>query len=206
MKPGIGHVHIAPVQPGPTGGPGPKGERGPRGASILSGSGAPSSAVGVAGDFYIDADAQPRRLYGPRSYTAWPPSYQPLLTDMTPGMQAAADSAARSASLVTVKYAAAQTAASIAVGSQTVAQAAAAQADAAKAIAADHAAQTAADKAQTTHDRLQVERARDLANLSATIARQLQGETTRLMQLVAEPLYDWSWDSDPSSDNDWSAT
>jgi hypothetical protein len=205
-KPGIGHVHVIEGQPGPTGGPGPRGPAGPRGAAILSGTTVPTSAVGVDGDFYIHTGIQPRRLYGPRANGVWPQSYQPLLTDLTPGMQAAADSAARSAALVTTKYAATQAAASIAISSQTAAQAAAAQATAQAAAAAARAAQTAADKAQTTYDRLQTKHDRELANLSATIARQLQGETQRLMQLVADPLYDWSFDSDPNPDNDWSTT
>jgi hypothetical protein len=58
---------------GPTGsiGPsGPAGATGATGAGVLSGSGAPSSAIGANGDFYIDTAASV--LYGPKAAGAWP--------------------------------------------------------------------------------------------------------------------------------------
>lgn len=45
-------------------------QTGPRGSSVLSGSGAPTSAVGVNGDFYIDLSTYD--LYGPKASGAWP--------------------------------------------------------------------------------------------------------------------------------------
>ena|GEM_PF-5416693 len=49
-----------------------KGENGENGSSILSGSGAPTSATGADGDFYIDQDGP--TIYGPKAGGAWPAS------------------------------------------------------------------------------------------------------------------------------------
>lgn len=72
---------------GPTGPQGPKGDIGPAGKdgadgqngkdgtngtdghSVLSGSGAPDSGIGSAGDFYIDTTAT--AIYGPKSTAGW---------------------------------------------------------------------------------------------------------------------------------------
>jgi len=48
---------------------GATGAAGADGKTVLSGSGAPSSGVGVTGDFYIDTAA--KAIYGPRSGSSW---------------------------------------------------------------------------------------------------------------------------------------
>lgn len=45
------------------------GKIGPDGKTVLSGSGAPPSATGVEGDFYIDTTAE--ELYGPKAASGW---------------------------------------------------------------------------------------------------------------------------------------
>ncbi len=45
------------------------GVQGPRGTGILSGSGLPSNATGINGDFYLDTATQ--RLYGPKASGVW---------------------------------------------------------------------------------------------------------------------------------------
>jgi hypothetical protein len=57
---------------GPTGATGPTGPTGAAGAdgkTVRSGSGAPSSGLGVDGDFYIDTTAD--AIYGPKAAGAW---------------------------------------------------------------------------------------------------------------------------------------
>ncbi len=54
---------------GGTGSPGSPGTPGTDGLTILNGSGAPSSGLGVTGDFYIDTVAT--RLYGPKAGSVW---------------------------------------------------------------------------------------------------------------------------------------
>lgn len=49
--------------------PGPKGERGENGNSVRSGAGAPSSELGVNGDYYVNTSA--RTIYGPKSGGSW---------------------------------------------------------------------------------------------------------------------------------------
>ena len=49
------------------------GSQGVAGGTILSGSGAPTIAIGNEGDIYIDTDA-PAKFYGPRTATEWPAS------------------------------------------------------------------------------------------------------------------------------------
>ena len=60
--------------PGAAGAAGPAGAQGPAGPSggrtIISGAGAPSAAVGIDGDFYIDTAAN--AIYGPKSLGGWP--------------------------------------------------------------------------------------------------------------------------------------
>lgn len=47
-----------------------EGSRGPKGASVLKGSGAPASNVGIAGDYYLDSISQ--YIYGPKpTDSAW---------------------------------------------------------------------------------------------------------------------------------------
>lgn len=50
------------------------GTSGPRGNAVLNGTGAPTSAVGIDGDYYIDKTNYPGSvtLYGPRANGAWP--------------------------------------------------------------------------------------------------------------------------------------
>ncbi|NUQ95273.1 MAG: hypothetical protein HOY79_01480 [Streptomyces sp.] len=49
------------------------GSSGPRGNSVLNGGGAPTSTVGIDGDFYLDtASATGPTMYGPRANGAWP--------------------------------------------------------------------------------------------------------------------------------------
>lgn len=48
---------------------GPKGERGENGNSVRSGSGIPSSELGVNGDYYVNTAA--RTMYGPKSGGTW---------------------------------------------------------------------------------------------------------------------------------------
>lgn len=52
------------------------GTSGPRGYSVLNGSGAPASTVGVNGDMYIDIATYPAAVtfYGPKAAGAWPAS------------------------------------------------------------------------------------------------------------------------------------
>jgi hypothetical protein len=52
---------------GPTGATGPAGTNG---NTVLNGSGAPSNAIGVNGDFYIDTAND--TIYGPKAAGAWP--------------------------------------------------------------------------------------------------------------------------------------
>lgn len=57
---------------GPTGPAGPTGPTGPAGAdgkTVLNGSGAPGSGLGVDGDFYIDTTAD--AIYGPKTAGSW---------------------------------------------------------------------------------------------------------------------------------------
>lgn len=59
---------------GPTGATGPAGSNGTNGTdgkTILNGSGAPSNALGVNGDFYMDT--LNNRLYGPKTAGVWGP-------------------------------------------------------------------------------------------------------------------------------------
>lgn len=56
--------------PGASGAPGQPGQPGPAGTSILSGSGAPSAAIGQNGDFYLDTQSE--TLYGPKASDIWP--------------------------------------------------------------------------------------------------------------------------------------
>jgi hypothetical protein len=55
---------------GATGAAGAAGTNGTNGNTILSGSGAPSSGLGVNGDYYFDIAA--REVYGPKASGAWP--------------------------------------------------------------------------------------------------------------------------------------
>jgi hypothetical protein len=56
---------------GPQGAEGPQGPQGPSGAStFVSGSGAPTSGVGVDGAIYLDVANG--RMYGPKAAGAWP--------------------------------------------------------------------------------------------------------------------------------------
>jgi hypothetical protein len=48
----------------------PTGIQGPRGNAILNGTGAPTSTVGIDGDFYLDTTAN--NVYGPKAAGAWP--------------------------------------------------------------------------------------------------------------------------------------
>ena len=58
---------------GPKGDPGIQGPAGPSGAStFLSGTGAPSAAVGVDGAIYLDTASG--QLWGPKAAGAWPPA------------------------------------------------------------------------------------------------------------------------------------
>lgn len=54
---------------GPQGDTGPAGPAGANGKTILNGSGAPSSGIGVDGDFYIDTAST--QFYGPKANGAW---------------------------------------------------------------------------------------------------------------------------------------
>src|SRR5579883_3202337 len=62
--------------PGPVGATGPQGPAGPTGAAgtngntVWNGTGAPASALGQNGDFYIDTTAN--KLYGPKASATWP--------------------------------------------------------------------------------------------------------------------------------------
>ena len=48
---------------------GTSGPQGPRGNSILSGFGAPTLAIGIVGDHYIDKNTN--ELYGPKTESSW---------------------------------------------------------------------------------------------------------------------------------------
>jgi len=48
---------------------GTSGPQGPRGPGVLNGSGAPSSSLGILGDFYINTDNF--NLYGPKTNSGW---------------------------------------------------------------------------------------------------------------------------------------
>lgn len=52
------------------------GTSGPRGNSVLTGTGAPASTLGIDGDYYINTASYPASLvfYGPRANGAWPSS------------------------------------------------------------------------------------------------------------------------------------
>lgn len=54
---------------GPVGATGVQGIQGPNGSQILSGSGVPSSSLGVNGDFYLDISTS--KLYGPKTAASW---------------------------------------------------------------------------------------------------------------------------------------
>lgn len=56
---------------GPAGPAGPTGPAGVNGASVLNGSGAPTSGTGSNGDFYIDTAAS--TIYGPKASGVWGP-------------------------------------------------------------------------------------------------------------------------------------
>ena len=62
------------------------GTSGPPGSAVRSGSGAPGSAVGVDGDFYVDVSAYPASVvfYGPKAAGAWPVSGVLLTATPTP--------------------------------------------------------------------------------------------------------------------------
>lgn len=62
---------------GSTGSTGSTGAPGADGKTVLNGSGAPSSGLGVAGDFYIDTTNN--RLYGPKGASTWPGTYTSLI-------------------------------------------------------------------------------------------------------------------------------
>ena len=55
---------------GPAGATGPAGPAGSNGSTVLNGTGAPASAVGTDGDFYLDTGADV--LYGPKTGGSWP--------------------------------------------------------------------------------------------------------------------------------------
>lgn len=48
------------------------------GGTVLSGSGAPSNAIGNPGDFYLDTSSDPECLYGPKGETEWPTRCIPI--------------------------------------------------------------------------------------------------------------------------------
>ncbi|MFJ6720499.1 SGNH/GDSL hydrolase family protein [Streptomyces sp. NPDC091259] len=87
--PTVNLADIAPANPAqgtyfPVVGPaGADGAPGVDGRTILSGSGAPSSSIGVAGDFYMDTTAW--AIYGPKT-TSWPTGHPlsgtPLITSV----------------------------------------------------------------------------------------------------------------------------
>lgn len=62
---------------GPSGPTGPTGPAGPQGAGMVTGTGAPSDAVGQDGDFYFDSAAAV--VYGPKASGTWPASGVSLL-------------------------------------------------------------------------------------------------------------------------------
>ena len=79
-----------PGPPGATGAQGPMGPQGPAGAAgatgpagktVLNGSGAPSNAIGTAGDFYVDTTNS--RFYGPKAGT-WPGTYVTIIGTQGP--------------------------------------------------------------------------------------------------------------------------
>lgn len=89
MRRGIGEVVVIDPATTPAGPPGPPGQQGqqgnagpqgnpgptgPAGASVLNGTGAPSSATGANGDFYVDTASADYALYGPKSGGVWPAS------------------------------------------------------------------------------------------------------------------------------------
>jgi hypothetical protein len=74
-----GDTGAASTVPGPAGSQGPKGDPGPAGAqgnpgidgnTVLYGAGAPASALGVNGNFYINTTTN--FIYGPKAAGAWP--------------------------------------------------------------------------------------------------------------------------------------
>ena len=69
--------------------PGPQGTAGTdgaRGNSVLHGTGAPSAAIGLDGDFYLDTAAS--ALFGPKAAGAWPATGQILFgAQGNPGLQ-----------------------------------------------------------------------------------------------------------------------
>lgn len=79
--------------PGPAGATGPTGATGPAGASggqtILNGTGAPTSATGSDGDFYIDTAGD--AIYGPKSSGAWPSPGTSLVGPQGPAGTAGTD-------------------------------------------------------------------------------------------------------------------
>lgn len=60
----------SPGATGATGAPGTNGTNGADGRTWLSGSGAPSNAIGVNGDYYLDTSAS--AYYGPKAAGVWP--------------------------------------------------------------------------------------------------------------------------------------
>lgn len=67
------------------------GQAGRRGSGFLTGAGSPTVADGEDGDYWIDASATPRVIYGPKAGGAWPAEGEPFVTDLTPEIVAARD-------------------------------------------------------------------------------------------------------------------
>ncbi|MFB8182621.1 right-handed parallel beta-helix repeat-containing protein [Streptomyces sp. NPDC055966] len=63
------------------------GTSGPRGNSVLNGTGAPTSTVGIDGDWYIDTAAN--KLYGPRAAGVWPSTGLPMTAQAAGALLAA---------------------------------------------------------------------------------------------------------------------
>ena len=62
-------VFLSSCKKGDTGPQGEKGIAGPDGSTILNGTGAPTSATGKTGDFYLDLGSS--NLYGPKTAAGW---------------------------------------------------------------------------------------------------------------------------------------
>ena len=62
---------------GPAGPQGAAGATGARGNSVLNGTAAPTAAIGIDGDFYLNKTTN--ALFGPKAAGAWPPTGQSLI-------------------------------------------------------------------------------------------------------------------------------
>lgn len=181
------------------------GQTGQRGAGFITGSGPPTPQDGEDGDYWIDASAEVRTLYGPKAGGAWPADGKPITSELTPELQAARDAAVAAAAgtqadagavaadrqAVDAGLAQVEGARQIVVTAQTqVSQ------DAAASIGAREAARLARDAA------IQAQVGADAQRVAAQLAA---GDVRQYAALVGAAAFDFNFDSDPSPTNDWNA-